>query len=330
MVDVTSGPHDIVAGDFNGDGTDDLATANYSTAEVQVLIGMGDGTFDPGPPESPRVCATGENPFAIAATDFDGDGALDIVTANFASSDISVLSGAGDGTLAESARIATGAGPESVAVGDLDNDGIPDIVVANTNVSAVSVYLSGEQNGGDYPIVLPTSSGPSTVGIVDFNGDGRDDVVSVNTFADELVLFLNRGAGHLAESMALFAGESPMSLAASDFIADGDIDLAVANYTTHRVCVVANPGKTALDSDGDGFSDAFEAAVGSDPLDSTDTPITRCDVDGSGGVDAVDVQLVINAALDISTACDCDLNNDGIVNAVDVQLIINAALGRSR
>lgn len=51
------------------------------------------------------------------------------------------------------------------------------------------------------------------------------------------------------------------------------------------------------------------------------------DVDGSATVNAIDVQLVINEALGISTGYQCDLNGDDQVNALDVQLVINAALG---
>ena len=53
------------------------------------------------------------------------------------------------------------------------------------------------------------------------------------------------------------------------------------------------------------------------------------DVDGDGVVNAVDVQLVINAALGIAInpAFKPDINGDGVVNAIDVQLVINAALG---
>ena len=50
------------------------------------------------------------------------------------------------------------------------------------------------------------------------------------------------------------------------------------------------------------------------------------DVNGDGKVDAVDIQLVINAVLDIITLPTADINRDGAVNAVDVQLVINAAL----
>jgi beta-lactam-binding protein with PASTA domain len=51
------------------------------------------------------------------------------------------------------------------------------------------------------------------------------------------------------------------------------------------------------------------------------------DLNIDGEVDAVDVQLTINAALDIDTGViDADINNDGAIDAVDVQLAILAAL----
>jgi hypothetical protein len=51
------------------------------------------------------------------------------------------------------------------------------------------------------------------------------------------------------------------------------------------------------------------------------------DVDDSGEVDALDVQLVINTALGSGASFDCDINCDGETDALDVQLAINAALG---
>jgi len=51
------------------------------------------------------------------------------------------------------------------------------------------------------------------------------------------------------------------------------------------------------------------------------------DVNGDNGVNAVDVQLVINEALGINTGYNCNIDGAGNVNAVDVQLVINAALG---
>ena len=52
------------------------------------------------------------------------------------------------------------------------------------------------------------------------------------------------------------------------------------------------------------------------------------DIDDSGAVNALDIQLVINGALGIDIAPnDADINGDSAVNALDIQLVINAALG---
>jgi glucose/arabinose dehydrogenase len=51
------------------------------------------------------------------------------------------------------------------------------------------------------------------------------------------------------------------------------------------------------------------------------------DVNGDGDVNALDVQLVINAALGLPVTEQTDLNDDQVTNALDVQLVINAALG---
>ena len=51
------------------------------------------------------------------------------------------------------------------------------------------------------------------------------------------------------------------------------------------------------------------------------------DVDLSGAVNAIDVQLTINSALGIAVSHSTDLDCDGGTHATDVQLVINAALG---
>src|SRR5688572_27522957 len=67
--------------------------------------------------------AVGTNPQAVAAADFNGDGKLDLVTANAGSNDVSVRLGNGTGGFGAAGHFATGAKPLSVAVGDFNNDG---------------------------------------------------------------------------------------------------------------------------------------------------------------------------------------------------------------
>jgi len=85
-----TGPAAVAAGDFNGDGVPDLATANEHTNDVSVLLGNGDGTFPASPTHRYSV---GSYPDALAAGDVDGDGKLDLVTANYLDATVSVLLG---------------------------------------------------------------------------------------------------------------------------------------------------------------------------------------------------------------------------------------------
>jgi hypothetical protein len=58
--------------------------------------------------------------------------------------------------------------------------------------------------------------------------------------------------------------------------------------------------------------------------------ILRADVNGDGKVDAVDIQIVVNAVLQREGAkesYDADVNRDGKVDAADLQLVVNHALG---
>lgn len=73
-----SGPYTLSVADFNQDGVPDVATANYLSANVTVLLGTGDGqletAIDTG--RSGTIC------YGVATVDLDGDGKPDIAAAN--------------------------------------------------------------------------------------------------------------------------------------------------------------------------------------------------------------------------------------------------------
>ena len=68
----------VVAGDFNGDGKQDLAWPNYGSNAVSIQLGNGDGTFKP-----PVNYSAGTGPETLAIGDFNGDGKPDIVWRNY-------------------------------------------------------------------------------------------------------------------------------------------------------------------------------------------------------------------------------------------------------
>jgi len=75
---VGAAPTSVAVGDFNGDGAQDLAVANFGSNDVSVLRGNGDGTF-----QAAVNFGVGERPFSVAVGDFNGDGPQDLAVANY-------------------------------------------------------------------------------------------------------------------------------------------------------------------------------------------------------------------------------------------------------
>jgi hypothetical protein len=78
-------PTSVAIGDFNHDARPDIVTANFSSSDVSVLYGRGDGTF------SVAVNSASPGGYALAAGDFNGDGWLDAAMANPYANQVSVL-----------------------------------------------------------------------------------------------------------------------------------------------------------------------------------------------------------------------------------------------
>src|SRR5262249_53714998 len=132
-------------------------------------------------------------PTSVKTADLNGDGKMDVVTANFGSNDVSVLLGKGDGTFQGAQDYPAGNNPHSVAIGDLNGDGKLDLAVADRN-GGLSVLL-GNGDGTFQPAQsFSTDTGGSFgVAIGDLNGDGAPDVVTANHDNNDVSVLLNAG-----------------------------------------------------------------------------------------------------------------------------------------
>jgi hypothetical protein len=139
--------NDVRAADLNGDGNQDVLTANLGTSTVSVFLGKGDGSFG-----KDRILEAGKNGAFLGTGDFDRDGDVDFVITHWTEDFASVFLNRGDGTFAPRQDHPTGLGNYGVDVADLDRDGNLDIVTANYREKSFSI-LFGKGQGAFKPAI---------------------------------------------------------------------------------------------------------------------------------------------------------------------------------
>jgi len=187
-------PYAVVTGDFNNDGTIDVATAADT---FNLLPGNGDGwlwspvpiaDFPPIPPEQPA--------------DFTSDGIPDLISVNGLGGGVVVRPGRGDGTFGDPIYSGDSGHDGLVAwkTVDLNGDGRLDLVLAYStmDMGGMGSSLLGRGDGTfgqweDFGLGLD----PRTLAIGDFDNDGRVDLLVVDSEGAPLLLHNQEGhAGH--------------------------------------------------------------------------------------------------------------------------------------
>jgi hypothetical protein len=224
----------VVLADADSDGDIDIATADYASNTVSVLLNAGFGTFG-----APNIVPVLPGPWGIVLADFDRDGLNDLAVCNTsgygeAIQRVSVLRNLGGGQFAipPSYGGTSGQLQPAIVAGDLDGDGANDLILPD----ATGTYVQFLKNNGD-----GTLAGPDTVAIVndlhtvtigDFDNDGDQDfAVGRGDIECSVDVYLNDGTGSF-----LLASSCPMprivwTICSADLDRDGDLDIAVANYS---------------------------------------------------------------------------------------------------
>jgi hypothetical protein len=228
---VNGNAHAVAVGDFTERGVLDLATANGGFDGASVLLGNGDGTYQPA-----VSYATGFDPIGILTADLRGIGVQDLITENQDS--VSLLLGNGDGTFGPPTNLQTGAFP-TVVVGDFTGSGTADLAVMNEFGTSVNVWLGNGDGTFQAPIASPAGNAVALV-TADFNGDGSLDLAYVG--GGQLHVMLGNGDGTFQAPADHAVGTDPQAVVAGDFTGSGIPDLAVANFVGHSVEVLLGAG----------------------------------------------------------------------------------------
>lgn len=210
----------LISGDFNSDGKLDLATAHQ--ASVGVLLGRGNGTFDPA-----VLYTAGKNVYSIARGDLNRDVKIDLVVANANSGSVAVLLGNGNGTFGAAKEFSAGATPQGVAVGDFDADSAPDVAAANGGAKTITIFRGNGDGTLQVTTTIPAPA-PLSIAAGDMNADGWIDLAFINPTLSVVSVLRGNGDGTFKAAGDLSVGSSPHSITIVDLNKDGRDDIVTA------------------------------------------------------------------------------------------------------
>src|SRR5713226_4581177 len=214
--------------------------------------------------------AVGNNPVALASSDFNNDNLPDLAVANRNDNTISVLLNQDNGNFVAATNspftlASTETGPSAIATATFGNafttsSGVtslaPDLVIANSTSNNVTILLGNgdgtfqEATGSPYAV----GRNPSSVLVADFNGDGNPDFAVANKGDNTISIFKGDGQGGFTEfpgspfpltNTSAISEKGPIAMVTANFRGttnksnnSPEVDLAVVNQSTNNVSIL--------------------------------------------------------------------------------------------
>ena len=276
------------------------------------------------------------DPISVYATDLDGDGDQDVLSASRFDDKIAWYENNGQGNFSPQQVITTQAnGARDVYATDLDGDGDQDVLSASFFDGRIAWYENdGQGNFGEQQVITIQATGAYSVYATDLDGDGDQDVLSASEFNSKIAWYENDGQGSFGEQQIIAAQtelqpDAGATVYAADLDGDGDQDVLSAsgfirddgyilngevvwyendgqgNFSEQQLITtqVVSPQEVyAADLDGDGDQDVLSASF-------SDFKVAWYENDGQGNFG--EQQVIENQAFGTRSVYATDLDQDG-------------------
>ena len=225
---------------------------------------------------------------SVYATDLDGDGDADVLSASLNDNKIAWYGNLGGGSFGLQQVITTSAnGAVSVYATDLDGDGDADVLSASLDDDKIAWYENlGGGAFGAQQVITTSANGAYSVYATDLDGDGDADVLSASFFDNKIAWYENNGGGSFGSSQVITtSADGASSVYATDLDGDGDADVLSASGFDNKIAWYENLGNGsfgtqqvittsangaesvyATDLDGDGDADVLSASFFDDKI----------------------------------------------------------------
>ncbi len=222
--------------DINGDGWDDIATANRSANNITILVNDGTGSFNA--PIHIETGADGET--SIAAADLNNDGFIDLIVGGLNSNTIVSLLNDGLGNFSVFNTTEYNGSPWMLVIGDVNGDGNVDIATADSFGDSVSI-LFGDGNGNlSFSNEYKVDSFPLAIDLGDIDGDGDLDFVASSYGGATFTLMENNGSGIFINPIIYPAVEAASCSIMHDRNNDGALDITFIDEVADLVILYDN------------------------------------------------------------------------------------------
>ena len=233
----------VYPADLDGDDDTDVLSASYNDDKISWYENT-DGTGDFWPQQI--ITNAADRAWSVHATDLDGDGDLDVLSASSSDDKIAWYENTdGAGSFGPQQMITAAAdAPFSVYAADLDGDGDPDVLSASAVDDKIAWYENTDGAGsfGIQQVISAAADGAWSVYAIDLDDDGDIDVLSASSGDDKIAWYENTdGAGGFGPQQVIStAARSARSVYAADLDGDGDIDVLSASELDDKIAWYEN------------------------------------------------------------------------------------------